>query len=71
MTEVLIAFKTALAQVPPAPSPPDGGDLTTDNQISELGDESQLPQSATPTNIPPPTIQILPTKTVAKLLLEN
>jgi hypothetical protein len=68
ITEMLISFKTAFAQVPPAPSLPDGGDLTTNNQLPDTGSQSQLlppqqqlpPQSATPTGITPPapTIQI-------------
>jgi hypothetical protein len=51
---------TALAQVPPVPVLPNGGDLTTDNQLPDTNTQSQPPQPATPaaTNTPPPTIQI-------------
>jgi hypothetical protein len=49
--EMLITSKTALVQVPPAPSFPDGGDSTTENQPEPI-------QSTTPTSIPTPTIQI-------------
>lgn len=49
--EMLITSKTALAQVPPAPSFPDGGDSITENQPEPI-------QSTTPTSIPTPTIQI-------------
>lgn len=48
---MLITSKTALAQVPPAPSFPDRGDSTTENQPEPI-------QSTTPTSIPTPTIQI-------------
>jgi hypothetical protein len=59
ITEMLITFKTAFAQVPPAPPFPDVGDLTSDNQLPDTNNQPQLPQqSATPTNLPPPTIQI-------------
>jgi hypothetical protein len=49
--EMLITSKTALAQIPPAPSFPDEGDSTTENQPEPI-------QSTTPTSIPTPTIQI-------------
>jgi hypothetical protein len=59
VTELLTTSKSAFAQVPPAPSPPDGGDLTTDNQLSDTNSQlQQQPQSITPTGIPPPAIQI-------------
>jgi hypothetical protein len=55
-----VMTKTAFAQVPPAPFLPNGGDLTTDNQLPDTNTQSQPPQPTTPTaaNIPPPTIQI-------------
>ena len=64
--ERLITTHPASAQVPPAPAPlfPDADDDETiaGSQLSNTGsNQSQLPQSATPTNtdIPsPPTIQI-------------
>jgi hypothetical protein len=58
--EMSIIPKTALAQVPPAPVLPNGGDLTTDNQLPDTNTQSQPPQPATPAaaSIPPPSIQI-------------
>lgn len=55
-----VMTKTAFAQVPPAPLLPNGGDLTTDNQLPDTNTQSQPPQPTAPTaaNIPPPTIQI-------------
>jgi hypothetical protein len=63
MTGTIVTLNTALAQVPPAPILPDGGDLTTDNQLPGFEDEpGQEPiQSTSPANTnvtPPPTIQI-------------
>jgi hypothetical protein len=59
ITELLTISKSVLAQVPPAPSPPSGGDLTTDNQLPDTNSQlQQQPQSITPTGVPPPTIQI-------------
>ena len=55
-----VMTKTAFAQVPPAPLLPNGGDLTTDNQLPDTNTQSQPPQPTAPTaaNIPTPTIQI-------------
>ena len=55
--EMSITSKTALAQIPPAPSVPDGGDLTTENQLSDSTETEPL-QSTITTSIPTPTIQI-------------
>jgi hypothetical protein len=57
LTETLTTSKTALGQVPPEPSVP-GGDPITDNQLPNIGDQPEPTQSATPTNLSSPTIQI-------------
>lgn len=60
--EMLIITHQALAQVPPIPTPPSlpgaGEETLAGNQLPNTDNsQTQLPQSATPTNIPP-TIQI-------------
>jgi hypothetical protein len=61
--EMLITTHQVLAQVPPIPTPPSlpgaGEETLAGNQLPNTDNsQSQLPQSAAPTNIPPPTIQI-------------
>jgi hypothetical protein len=59
--EMLTPAHTALAQVPPVPSPPEVDEEETTAGIQQPttdNGQSQLPQSAAPTNANIPTIQI-------------